>query len=76
MPLDAVSHPILARAAVGKISFRDTQPAVITPEAAFGLLAIYIYSKYLLNNHGVQDSGFVPWGLEGEEERTALASGR
>lgn len=76
VPLDAVSHPILERAAVGKISFRHNLPAVIIPEAAFGLLAIYIYSKYLLNNHGVQDSRFVPWGLEGEEERTALALGR
>lgn len=60
--MEAVSHPVLEQAAVGKISFRDNQPAVITPEAAFGLLAIYNYSKYLLNTHGVQDAGFIPWG--------------
>lgn len=60
MPVEAVSHPILERAAVGKISFTDNQPAVITPEVPFGLEAIYMYSKYLLNTHDVQGTGFVP----------------
>ena len=75
MPVEAVFNPILEWTAGGKISFRDNQPAGITPKVAFGLPTIY---KHLLNTHNVQDAGLELWGLgrEREEEHTALASGR
>lgn len=76
VPTEAVSNPVLEQTAVGKISFRDKQPAVMVPEVTFGLLAIYIYGRYLLNTHSVQGAGLVLWGLEREEESTTLASGR
>ena len=35
----------------------------MAPEVAIGLSAIYIYGKYLLNTHSVQDAGLVLWAF-------------
>lgn len=74
----AVPNPVLEPTAVEKMSFRDNGPAVTAPKVAFGLSAIYMYSKYLLNTHHVQDAGLELWELdkEREEECMALALGR
>lgn len=71
MPLEAVSNLVLEQTAGEKISFRDNQPVVIAPKVAFGLSAIYMYSKYLLNTHSVQDAGLEPWGVREKEKRNA-----
>lgn len=65
----AVSNPVLEPTAVGKISFRDNRPAVTAPKVAFGLSATYMYSKYLLNTHRVQEAGLELWELEREREK-------
>lgn len=63
VPMEAVSNPVLEWTAVWKISLRDNQPTVMAPEVAFGLSAIYIYGKYLLNTHSVQDAELVLWAF-------------
>lgn len=63
VPVEAVSNPVLEWTAVRKISLRDNQPTVMAPKVAFGLSAIYIYGKYLLNTHRVQDAGLVLWAF-------------
>lgn len=76
VPREAVSNPILEQVAGGKISYRDNQPAVITPKVAFGLWAIYIFNKYLLNTHSAQEAGLGTMLVREKEKPTALDTGR
>lgn len=70
VPGEAVSNPLLEQGVVGKIASTDNRPAGIAPKVAFSLGAIYIFSKYLLNTYGAQDTG--PGTLMGTDRHTSV----
>lgn len=70
VPREAASNPVLEQGVVGKIALTDNRPAGIAPKVAFRLGAIYIFSKYLLNTYGAQDTG--PGTLMGTDRHTCV----